>query len=268
MNRAEEQALDRVRPTPLIEGQTFYRLKDLNADLDITDRILRNCVFDNCLLSAHRSNGLLGRFPFSIWKSAPRRSRVTNVLMEDCKFTGCQVGPVILSDVTVSNSSANDLTIFWGALFRHVSFVGRVSAFRVNALVDAMPDASAQAAYDASRRAFYQETDWAIDISQARFTSFSCEGIPARLFRLDTETQGIVRRKNVPVDWNEKFYTANVWGPWVSALLSSDDDDAVLATPLTKPKNVRNRFLADLRTLRDLGIVDPPGDQFAATSSR
>ncbi|MEB2845679.1 hypothetical protein GAO09_29455 [Rhizobiales bacterium RZME27] len=242
----------------LIEGQTFSRLKDKNADLDIKDTIFRNCSFDNCLLSEHRPKGVLDKFPFSIWKSDPRRFQVTNVLIENCKAIGCQFGPAILSDVTVSNSTANDLTIFWGTLFRRVRFVGRLSAFRINALVDAVPDAKIQAAYDRTRNAFYQETDWAIDISQARFTSFSCVGNPARLFRLDAETQGIVRRQNVPADWTSKFYETNAWGPWVAALLAGDDDDVVLATPLAKPKTTRDRFLADLHVLRDLGIVDPP----------
>lgn len=242
----------------VIEGQTLYRLKDKNADLEIADTIFRNCSFDNCLLSEHRPQGLLEKLPFSIWKSDPRRSRITNVLIENCKAIGCQLGPAMLSDVTVSNSTASDLTMFWGTLFQRVRFVGRLSAFKINALVDAVPNAKNQAAYDRSRRVFYQDVEWAIDISQARFTSFDCTGIPARLFRLDAETQGIVQRKNVPGDWHPKFYETNAWGPWVAALLFGDDEDVVLATPLSKPKTTRDRFLADLRVLRDLGIVDPP----------
>ncbi|WP_152971327.1 hypothetical protein [Rhizobium ecuadorense] len=181
-----------------------------------------------------------------------------NVHLDQCKFVGCQIGPAIFCDATVANSTANDLTIFWGSLFRRVTFTGRVSAFKINRSVTSLPDARMQAIYDESRQTFYENTDWAIDISKAQFTSFDCEGIPARLFRLDLETQGIVRRENVPSDWRPKFYETNAWGPWVSHFLRTGDEDAVLATPLTKPKKIRDRFLEDLRKLRSLGIVDPP----------
>lgn len=227
----------------LIENQTFEMLKDRAAGLVFADMSFRNCLFDNCLLSNHRLDGL--------------RTEVSNVKLEQCKLVGCSIGPATFCDATVIDSTANDLIIFWGALFRKVTFSGRVSAFKINKSVTLVPSADMQAIYDDSRREFYENTDWAIDISEARFTSFDCEGIPARLFRLDLETQGIVRRENVPADWRTKFYETNAWGPWVSHLLGGDDRDAILATPLAKPKKVRERYLNDLRTLRSLGIVDP-----------
>lgn len=227
----------------LIENQTFTMLKDRNAGSTFSDMIFRNCLFDNCSLSSKRSDG--------------RRSEVRNIQIDQCKSIGCQIGPAVFEDVTVTNSTASDLSIFWGSVFRRVTFSGRVSALKINTHVTALPDAQTQDVYDRSRLEFYEHTDWAIDISNARFTSFDCEGVPARLFRLDLETQGIVRRQNVPSDWRTKFYEANAWGPWVSHLLGSKDENAILATPLTKPKKARDRYLNDLRMLRSLGIVDP-----------
>lgn len=231
---------------PELTDQTFTLLKDGRADQLFADLHLRECHFDNCLLSAPQVNG--------------GRSEVRNVLIERCKFTGCQIGPALLRDVTVADTTASDLSIFWGALFHRVRFTGRVSALKINRNVTALPDPDMQARYDRDRSDFYADADWAIDISQARFTSFGCTGVPARLFRLDPETQGIARSANVPADWNTRFYDTNAWGPWIAQLLASGEADAVLAVPLTKPKAVRERFLADLRELRALGIVDPdPG---------
>jgi len=226
------------------ETRTFHRLKDFDAGRVLSNMSFHQCLFDNCSLSRENPRGL--------------RSEVRDVQVERCKFVGNQIGPAIFVDVTITDSTANDLSIFWGSVFRRVTFAGTVSAFKINRHVTAAPEAQTQALYDASRRKFYEETDWAIDISKARFTSFDCEGIPARLFRLDPETQGVVRRENVPSDWFARFYQTNAWGPWVQHLLATDDDDAVLAAPLTKPKKVRDRFLEDLRKLRDVGIVDPP----------
>ena len=191
-------------------------LKDRTAGLVFADMSFRSCFFDNCLLSKERLDGL--------------RTEVCNVRLEECKLVGCNIGPALLSDAIAVNSTANGLTIFWGSLFRRVKFVGRVSAFKINKFVTSLPDAGMQAIYDNSRREFYKNADWAIDISEARFTSFDCEGIPARLFRLDLETQGVVRRENVPADWRTKFYDTNAWGPWVSHLLGTDDSDAVFPT--------------------------------------
>ncbi len=226
-----------------IENQTFEMLKDRAAGLVFADMSFRKCLFDNCLLSKPRSDGL--------------RTKVSNIKLEDCKLIGCHIGPALFCDATVINSTAHDLTIFWGSLFRRVKFSGRVSAIKINKHVTSLPDAGMQALYDSTRREFYSAADWAIDISEARFTSFDCEGIPARLFRLDPETQGVVRRENIPANWRTKFYETNAWGPWVSHLLGCGDSDAILAAPLAKPKKVRERYLDDLRTLRSLGIVDP-----------
>lgn len=225
------------------EAQTFDMLKDRSADKTFADMSFHKCMFDNCLLSMERSDGA--------------RSRINNVNLNECRFVGCQIGPALFTDVTATNSAASDLSIFWGSLFHRVKFAGKVSALKFNISVTGLPDPKIQKIYDDSRIKFYEEIDWAIDISSARFTSFDCLGIPARLFRLDPEVQGMVHRENVPSDWNEKYYRTNAWGPWISALLASGDRDTILATPLAKPKQARDRFLDDLKLLRSIGVVTP-----------
>ena len=46
-----------------------------------------------------------------------------------------------------------------------------------------------------ARAAFYAETDWALDISEAKLLGLRCEGVPLHLIRRDPQTQVILDKQ-------------------------------------------------------------------------
>lgn len=226
-------------------NQTFSMIKDLRADSVIADIQLDECVINNSLLSEHQADG--------------SRSVVRNVKISNSQFMGCYLGPAMVEDVEIAKCKANDLVIAWGTIFSRVKVSGNLPPFKINTIVEFSVSAQTQNLYDRSREEFYRSADWALDISEARLMSFDCSGIPGRLFRLDPETQGIVHRSKLVDGWENSISYGNAWIPWLHNMLSTNDEDVVLAAPLAKPKAQREKHLAGLQELKELGFVSLPG---------
>lgn len=227
------------------QNQTFSMIKDLRADRVVADTELDGCVIDNCTLSYYQANG--------------SRSVVRNVKISNSRFVGCQLGPARVEDVDITNCKANDLVIAWGAIFSRVKLTGNIFPLKINTIVEFSADAQTQSLYDRSREEFYRSADWALDLSEARLMSFDSAGIPGRLFRLDAETQGIVQRSKLDGGWEDRIPASNPWLPWIYNMLSTTDEDVVLAAPLAKPKAQREKYLAGLQELKSLGFVGGTG---------
>jgi hypothetical protein len=226
-----------------IKDHTFIVVRDVHVGSVFSDISLNGCMFDNCSLS--RQNNLA------------KRTIVRKVVADKCRFIGCQIGPAKFIDCHVMNSTSNDLSIFWGAVFKHVKVSGKLTSIKINTKITSLPEENVQALYDADRKTFYQSIDWALDLSEVKLSSFSCDGIPVRLFRLDHETQGAVILENLPTNWKNIVKDDNAWLPWLLHNLCLSNPEIVLITPLTRPKNVRDKFLNDLKELRQMGIVEP-----------
>lgn len=226
-----------------IADEHFELFKDSDGSLALENMKISTCIFDNCLFSKYTDTG--------------KRSRIENVIASKCKFIGCQIGPGLFSKCLLVDSSASDLVIFWGAIFNEVTLSGRVPPIKINTIINLVPDKNIQSKYDLSRLHHYQSIDWAIDISNARFTVFESRGIPARLFRLDLDTQAVVRRQNLSGLAEISFLETNAWFPWIRSFKNNNGEDLILATPLSKSKKVRDHFLAGLAELRAAGIADP-----------
>lgn len=223
------------------QNQTFSMIKDPRADRVVTDIQLDGCVIDNCTLSYHQADG--------------SRSAVRNVKISNSQFVGCQLGPARVEDVEITNCRANDLVIAWGAIFSRVKLTGNIFPLKINTVVEFSASVQTQNLYDRSREEFYQSVDWALDLSEARLMSFDSAGIPGRLFRLDPETQGIVKRSKLDSGWEGRIPLCNPWLPWIYNMLSTSDEDVILAVPLAKPKAQRDKYLAGLQELKSLGFV-------------
>jgi hypothetical protein len=92
----------------------------------------------------------------------------------------------------------------------------------------AASDATADPYVVANRR-YYDDVDWALDISEARFTSVEfSSGIPARLIRRDPETQVVLRRStflNRP--WRDEV-PGSLAQIWIDDFLASGFDDTII----------------------------------------
>jgi len=228
----------------IYENERFANLFDHGKSLTLQAMRFERCTFTNCILSVTKHLG--------------SRSTVQNVSLENCVANRCHIGPAIFEDCSVEGLATNDLLIIWGALFKHVTLSGDIGQLKVNTRVSVTAP-EVQGAFDAFRAEYYRSLDWALDISAARFESFDIRGVPARLFRLDLETQAVVTRERaLQPGWQEHVSPGNNLWPFAIRLFIGDGDaDTVLVTPMGAPKAEREELLKGLKELRDLGVAEP-----------
>ena len=229
------------------ENTLFERLFDHGSGLLLESMRFERCTFTGCILS--------------MTNDVSRRSTVRDVHIKNCVFNGCGVGPAIFEDCTVDGLDNNDLQILWGALFKHVVLSGNIGKVKINQMVDPMNlGRTAQEPFDNFRRDYYGDVDWALDIRTARFKDeFETRGIPAKLFRLDLDTQVIVTRERaMQAGWRDKVSSWNTLWPFAIRLFLDDgDQDLVLVAPLGAPKQKRDTLIRGLKELRELGVAEP-----------
>jgi hypothetical protein len=228
------------------KNQTFRKLYDRGGALCLENMRFESCMFESCAVS--------------LTKDVSLRSTVKNVSVENCAANGCGIGPAIFENVTVEGLATNDLLLIWGATFHHVKLAGDIGKIKINSWAHFVDRTEAtQGPFTSSREALYRSIDWALDITEARFKGFDVNGIPARLFRRDPESQAVVTRDRVTAEGGQRIAEAkdNPWMPWIRAALDEGSSDGVLVTPLGAPKKKRDEFLQGLRQLRELGIVEP-----------
>jgi hypothetical protein len=141
-----------------------------------------------------------------------------------------------------------------GAVFKHVTLKGRISAALLNSYVEIPPDEK-QVEWDEANAAYYANCDWAFDIREAKFTSsFEFRSVPGRLIRRDPETQILVTRERVQ---NGAWRSLEIgsYGFGISDLLESNLESTVFAAPRANKKFKEE--LAYLELLRDAGFAEP-----------
>jgi len=212
-----------------VDGQTFSSLFDRGGSLAIDGISFDCCIFENCA--------------FSLTKSLAKRSTVKNCQFLKCAVNGCDIGPAILDQVSITDLSTNALFIVWGAVFNKVKLSGSIGKLKINQAVhhvDRSPET--QRPFDDFRESFYESVDWALDIRDARFKEFDVRGIPAAKIIRDPESQVVItREKAMRGDWRKGISKANTLWPFVINLFLADGDkDTVLVAPLGAARAKRN----------------------------
>ncbi len=224
----------------------FRKLFDHGGRLTLECMSFERCSFFHCLLS--------------ITKDISLRSVVRDVHLKDCEAIGCDIGPAILEDCSVDGLKTDDLLIIWGGLFKHVTLSGQIGEIKINTMVSPFHRGpETQQPFDGFREQYYATLDWAFDIRNARFKNFDVDGIPARLFRLDLETQAVVTRERaLQPEWQERVSPWNkLWLAMIRDFIKVGDADMVLVTPMGEPKAERDELLKGLKELRKLGVAEP-----------
>lgn len=235
----------------LIEGREFrcettYQLPDLE------DVELRRCTFVECQWPAQQT--------------LEDRPTLRRVNLTRCHVTASDLGSVTAEDCTID-------TIWFhrgmwgpqklaGCAFRHVVIRGNVTGgLRFVPSYDWLTAYPQPPAADdpvvRANAAYYDDVDWALDISEACFTGIEmswCD-IPARLIRRDPVTQAIVtRRSAASADWRAACGDSPFWVA-IERFLESGLPDTVLVAPRRSKHFERER--AALERLRAVGVALP-----------
>lgn len=231
------------------KNETFNRLYDRGDGLLLEDMVFERCEFSHCTLS--------------LTDNINRISTVRNVEMRYCSALYCHVGPVVVSDVTISDMITNDLLILWSPYLERVRISGNIGRIKINAMgAPSTYGNNKQQPFDEFRKKFYGGVDWALDISDARFKEFDLEGIPAHLVRRDPESQIVITRERAlqiaTPGWETKLSVSDTHWPFtVNLFLSDGDPEMILVAPLGAAKPERDSLLRTLREFRSIGLADP-----------
>lgn len=231
------------------KNKAFSRIFDRGNRLCLEDMFFDQCLFENCALS--------------LTQDISRMSEVRRVELVDCAVNGCSTGPLIASEIRISNLKTSELLILWSPYLDRVELSGEIGKMKVNVAADPSTRGKpTQKIFDEFREDFYSSVEWALDISKARFKEFDIRGVPGRLIRRDPESQVLITRDRAlqvaTPGWERQLDPSNkLWPFMVSLFLGDGDADAVFVAPLGAAKAKRDPLLKGLQELRRIGLAEP-----------
>ena len=232
----------------LIAGRTFDAPHYHDRQL-IGDARLDGCTFDGASLRPDWA------------KPDPlRRPTIRNVTLRDTRAYHAYLEGAILEDVTVENTKAGKSPLFLrGNAYRHVTLKGRIAPLEIRGKVFPgypRPEAEARVTslWDQANAAYYASVDWALDIREATYGSFSISGVPTKLIRRNPENTAVVTRQAaLRGNWKDLAMKRGLFNVVISWFLDDGYDDVLL---IACPKSKRYEDdLADLAMLRDAGVA-------------
>lgn len=204
---------------------------------------LMGCRFLSCGLS-------VGAVP-------TRRTRVSNTHLQNCEQRGSVIAGAQFEDCSIEGLKTNGVLQVWAAVFRRVRLTGQIERLMLSPRVyGSGAPGTQQRAYDDANAEFYRDTDWALDISEARFKECDLTGVPAPLVRRDPATQVVVTRQGADAGaWREASLEETYWPTALERFLSSGRPDIVLVAPKASPRF--QRLLKGLKLLQEIGTALP-----------
>jgi hypothetical protein len=234
--------------TKRYDGQLFQNVRDEASTFE--DLEFTNCDFDAIGLSVGVSPD---RF------TTLRNCTFTNSRVSSAVF----VGNTCFEDVTIDGLSARTDLQVAGAQLRHVVLRGAIDEVRFN-ISSGFGDEATQlrrAAINAANQAWYKEVDWALDIREARFTTWvEIVNVPGHLVLHDPERAAVITAERAravdykSVDWGDAPII-----PAITRMLSRGHESRIVVVP--SKGQLKRPMLAALDTLRSLGLAEPAADQ-------
>jgi hypothetical protein len=234
----------------VIERREFANHHRFTIPEGLDDIELRRCTFRQCQAPAQTT--------------LDQRPTLRHITMTRCHVEASDLGPIVAEDCLVD-------TIWFhrgiwgpqrlgGCAFKHVVLRGSIHGALE---IDYSPDwigigrYALDDAFVMSNADYYEKVDWALDISEARFTNcwLKFADIPARLVRRDPATQIVVRRERaLGRDWMETQLPEGAWRFSISDFLKTELPDLIL---VACPKGDHyQRELDTIKWLRDEGIAE------------
>jgi len=189
------------------------------------------------------------------------RPILRNIELHDTNAFNGYLEGAIIEDVLVDCTKAGKGPIFLrGNAYRHVVLRGRIGHTEIRGKMFPSLYLSHERQreiikqWDIANAEYYQNVDWALDIREATFGSFSISGIPSRLVRRAPETTAVVTREAaLQGKWRELEWHRGVFEISIGMLLDDGYDDVVLVA-CERSRRFKDD-LKDLQLLRDAGVA-------------
>lgn len=219
------------------------RLTGFRAELSTEDLRLERCFFDNASIRGGRLRGIIA-VDCVAWASS-----LEDVVVEDCT----------VERLRMSQGAGRRMPLFlWGGMASRLLLRGRIGSVIWNPPKSNPRGRRSRSWEDA--REYYSEVDWALDISEARFTSIPSLrfGPPGNLIRRDPTTQPLVHRERI-VDrsWEALGPDLGVWTVVLDGFLRRPWPDEIVLVPARGgTKAAYEQDLAGIRTLEQAGFTE------------
>jgi len=154
------------------------------------------------------------------------RSTARNIRMKNCVMNSFFGNGAIFDDVTIDGLRTRGApVILFGSVLRHVVLTGKCGRFLFNRNIS-HDDKRRNAAFDAANVAFYEQVDWALDISTVKASVLEIRGsIPSRLIRRNPEEHFIMTRAVAQASEWKRYEPFSSFDISISTFLKSGADD-------------------------------------------
>lgn len=222
-------------------NQTFNFFED-NAPNEYSNHTFTKCSFNGC--------------NFSSEYDVNKRSKAKNILFENCKVTGGNVGPGIIENCVINGLKVGNHFQTFGTVFNEVIFKGKIDQIMITPYVDVFDYSSdTQLQFNLANKNYYERISWALDISKAEFIDCDIRGIPSNLIKRDPETQIIIKRHNFLDDrWKSIDLSETYFKTSIDFFLEDGYEDAILVAP--KRSSNFKKLLNGINELRKIGIAE------------
>jgi hypothetical protein len=224
------------------EGQTFWHGGD---PLSLSNVSANDCAFNQCFVRS-MSRG---------WNV------LSNIQIEDISHWNCEASGCVFEDVSVQNlKKTGSAPLFLNAsVFRHVTLVGNISGLKINrSELATLTTVEDRAWRDEQVKTFYSSTDWALDISRAKFPNGATfEALPGDKIVRDRETQALIRRETLSgTNWRALDYRGTAIDIAIGWFENGSLFNAVVVVPRSSSKH-RQADAAVIEMLRREGVAEP-----------
>lgn len=221
-------------------------------------QIIENLVLENCTFEGGAGIELDSSKP-----DPARRAIIRNVSLKNTRVYSAEVEGAIIEDVAIDTTKGGKAPLFLrGNAYRHVTLRGRISHTEIRGKVFPsywdFSEADQQRImleWDLANAKYYENVDWALDIREATYGSFSISGVPTSLIRRNKENTAVVTLDRARTgEWRSLPYKHGLFFTVISRLLDEAYPDCLL---IACPRGSRYQDeLDDLALLRDAGIAE------------
>lgn len=224
------------------EGRTFWHS---GGPLNLSHIRATDCAFNQCSVR-NLSRG---------WNT------FSDVHLENASHWNCSATGCVFDGISVKNlKKTGSAPLFLNAsVFRHVTLVGNISGLKINrSELESLVSEEDRRWRDAEIVAFYSSTDWALDISRAKFPNGATfEALPGDKIIRDQKTQALIRRDALKaIDWKALDYRQTAIDIAIGWFENGSLFDTVVVVPRSGSK-YRDADTAVIEMLRREGVAEP-----------
>lgn len=222
-----------------VEGETTGLLAPDSGGL-IEDVSLSNTSINNCHIPA---------------PSRPaRRTVVRRVKLYRIQHYSCYAHGALFEDVIVTDlrGGRRAPSFFFGCAFKNVVLRGWIGGFMVRSEVGVFHPPRIIRRYRKANLALYRSMDWALDITEAQFSSLdSFESVPAHLVRRNPDMHFVITRSSA--DAILATNNTSIWSIVAKQLIRTGMPDMVVVAGGTGGK--LRAYLDEAKALRDKRLL-------------